>query len=293
MAEFASYLNKAHQSYARPSIFDLLAQESLKSSLRPAFEFLTRTLATSYPEYFRMIFKYSDELFYSLMILVERHYLWKYSATFSENFYGLCRRSLQRSSNGALSLRQKVASLIVLVVLPYLRCKVEKLYYKLKERTMSEQYREGPMRFLEKCFYSLFPYIDSLVEATKLTCTICYIIHLINFHSITYACLRVGLTYSTSQENEPQMSSRVHTSSDVVQSNSINTVRFIYEQLVAGLSFAVEHALPTSVFFLKFLEWWHTNENNTQDITNTLPIPPPPREFKVIFHVFNKNVSYF
>ena len=158
---------------------------------------------------------------------------------------------------------------------------------------MSEQYRKIPMQTLEKCFYAVFPYIDSLLEATKLTCTICYIIKLVNFHSITYACIRVGLTYS-SQEIESQVPSKMHTSSDAVESSSFNTARSIYEQLVAGLSFAIEHALPTSVFFLKFLEWWHSNENNTQSITNTLPIPPPPREFKVIFqNFFSKNIHHF
>ena len=281
MAEFASYLNKAHQSFARPSIFDLLAQESLKLSLRPAFEFLTRSFATTYPEHFGVVFKYSDEIFYSLLTLIEGRHLWKYNATFAESFYGLHRRNFQGTTSNTISLRQKLASLALVVVIPYLSCKFEKLYQKVKEKALLEQYKKEPMQIYEKMLLILFPYVDSLMEASKFACTLCYIIKLLDYHSITYALLKIRLAYS-SQENEPQAASEMPTSISDAESLTVRVFRYIYQQFSSGMSFAIGHVLPAFVFFLKFLEWWYSNENSMQNAMNTLPTPPPPKELKVI-----------
>jgi len=279
MAEFASYLSKAHQSFAKPSIFDLLAQESLKLSLRPAFEFLTRSFATAYPECFGVVFKYSDEIFYSLLTLIEGHHLWKYNATFAESFYGLYRRNFQGTTVDAISLRQKLASLALVVVIPYLSCKFEKLYQKVKEESLLEQYKKKPMQIHERMLFLLFPYVDSLMEASKFACTLCYIINLLDYHCITYAVLRIRLTYS-SQENEPQAASEMPTSISDAESLTVRIFRYIYQQFSSGVSFAIGHALPAFVFFLKFLEWWYSSENGMQNTMNTLPTPPPPKDLK-------------
>ena len=284
-AEFASNLNQAFQSFARTSIFDLLAQESLKSSLRPAFEFVIKTLANRYPEYFGVIFKYSDEIFYSLIAIIEKHYVWKFSASFSEHFYGLCRTSLmvdRHDTGGKLSLIQKIASLICLALIPYLRCKVERLYQDLKEKIITGQCRRESIQFMEKYFYTLYPYLNSMLEAIKLVFTVCYIIKLYDYHSLANACLRIGLTYQT-DEVQSQAVSYEDVPSSSQRNRIINVIKIVYQQLAKGFSYAIEHALPTSVFFLKFLEWWYANEDNSSDSIFALPTPPPPQELKVIF----------
>ena len=282
MAEFASNLNQAHKNIGRPSIFDLLAQESLQSSLRPAFEFFTNTLANTYPEFVGPIFKYSDEIFYSILGVIERHYIWKYGASFAEHFYSLRRVNGTRGSDGSLSLFQKVASLCCLLALPYLRCKATKLYQKIKENTLSGQCRIDSMQFAEKYFFQIFPYVDSLLEATKLLFTICYIIKLVGYHSLTHMWLKILLAYSS--QELPSETKAQFPETFTYKNGVAEILRFVYQQVKRGFSFFIENVLPMSVFFLKFLEWWYSSDENAHQSMNVVPTPPPPTELEVILN---------
>ncbi len=76
-----------------PSYFELIAQDRLIPSLRGAFHHVLSTLGTWYPSLARAA-KYNDEIFYTLVWVIESHYLKKYDSSFAENFYGLKREAV-------------------------------------------------------------------------------------------------------------------------------------------------------------------------------------------------------
>lgn len=277
MAEFGANLNQANQVAGRPSIFDLLAQESLMSSLRPAFEFSIRTLANSYPEKFGSIFKYSDEIFYFLVVGVEKHFLWTHCASFSENFYGLKRISFSRKTtdNDAISSIQKIASLISLTVIPYLKVKLEKYHAVIKEDMMSGQSQNREFSRVNKAFRRWFPLLHTFLEGTKLAMIVSYVINLIDVHSPIHALLRVALTYSDPSKEHPM------TKHDAGGDGSSSLLKRLIGIISDGYSFAIEYALPMAVFFLKFVEWWYSSESSPHNTMNSSSIPPPPKELQV------------
>lgn len=125
----------------KPSIFEVIAQQSLNDTLHPALERISlvrfqirltieynhnqlyQLLASNFPEKLSWLTTYYDEVFAVLKGLLEYHYVQTYNASFSENFYGLQR--LPALTKGSLSTKQKQLSVLILVLLPYLMRKVE------------------------------------------------------------------------------------------------------------------------------------------------------------------------
>ena len=61
-------------------------------------------------------------------------------------------------------------------------------------------------------------------------------------------------------------------------------------EFVIGL---LTKSVPVGVFFLKFLNWWHSDEHTrvTAAITR-LPAPPPPDPLQVSNQSITKNVNH-
>ncbi|PWN27246.1 hypothetical protein BDZ90DRAFT_188854 [Jaminaea rosea] len=117
---------------ARPSFFELIAQDQLRSLLSPAVRYTLSVLAQRYPRYLLRVFNRFDEVWALLMFGVERHYLRTWGASFAENFYMLRRRARPgltgarlppRRHKERLSEWQIYASLFFLVGLPYIQAK--------------------------------------------------------------------------------------------------------------------------------------------------------------------------
>lgn len=58
-----------------PSFFELVAQDRLTSSLRPAWRYVLRVLARQHPLQLGGLVRVADELYFGLLLLLERHYL--------------------------------------------------------------------------------------------------------------------------------------------------------------------------------------------------------------------------
>ncbi|GAM23075.1 hypothetical protein SAMD00019534_062500, partial [Acytostelium subglobosum LB1] len=82
----------------RPSFFEMFAQHQMMPSFKPALKYIFTVLSQRNPR-LSVIVKYHDEFFYSLLLLLEYHYLKYYEASFSENFYNL-KRSIKVSKTG-------------------------------------------------------------------------------------------------------------------------------------------------------------------------------------------------
>ncbi|XP_032674424.1 peroxisome assembly protein 12 isoform X2 [Odontomachus brunneus] len=134
MAEKGAYLTGT--VYNRPTLFEILAQKSLASTLEPAFKKVLSFLVSFNPERYRHVLQWEDEGYLLFNILLQRYYLRKYSASFSETFYGLKRivvvnsETSQSELKEKLSRKQKILSLISLALLPYLKTKLAQLILK-------------------------------------------------------------------------------------------------------------------------------------------------------------------
>mmetsp|Transcript_12465 Transcript_12465/g.23132 ORF Transcript_12465/g.23132 Transcript_12465/m.23132 type:complete len:359 (-) Transcript_12465:2039-3115(-) len=108
-----------------PTIFELSMADNLADALRPAFEYMLRTIGERYEAAFHL-FAWKDELYAAALLLVQRHYLATYDASFAENFYALKRVKIDPTTNAQRPLRprEKLVSLIALALVPYLRGKI-------------------------------------------------------------------------------------------------------------------------------------------------------------------------
>ncbi|XP_065051957.1 peroxisome assembly protein 12-like [Rhopilema esculentum] len=280
MADFAANLNTNRQfSTSRPSVFDLLAQDSLRASLQPAFDFVLKTLSIKYPETLGKFEAYSDEVFYLMLAVIERHFIWNHDATFSEHFYGLSRVNVTgKETSAKITLFQKVASLLCLILLPYLKRKLENSYLKLKEQMVyngpGNESEPFPYNYVKK----FYPYVHASTEATKLVLTLSYIVKLTDFHTLAHGCFKMALRFSGG------FTEKQADNSPVVTGNGNRRMLDILKQLPCllrnGFSLATEYALPVTVFFLKFLEWWYSSENSPHHTMMSRIIPPPPKELQ-------------
>lgn len=152
---------------ARPSIFELAAQDQLRDLLSPVVRYVLSVFAQRNPRYLLRIVNHHDSLFALCMWFVERHYLSTYGGSFAETFYGLKRRktlnrALATTGGGSLNEeRTKAAfeltgksdklgakeingSLVFLVLLPYLKTKATDLYERLGGGAEAEIFASSP-----------------------------------------------------------------------------------------------------------------------------------------------------
>ncbi|XP_078662556.1 peroxisome assembly protein 12-like isoform X2 [Branchiostoma floridae x Branchiostoma belcheri] len=92
MAEFGAHLTAAGaEGDEKPSIFEVLAQESLMTAVRPAVKHASKILAERNPARYGWLYRFNDEIYTLLDTLLQHHYLRTYGSSFAENFYGLKR----------------------------------------------------------------------------------------------------------------------------------------------------------------------------------------------------------
>ena len=66
MGEYTAHMN-LNQQLERPSFFELVAQDSMMSVIRPALKHLLLVLANIKPEVFQDCLKYEDEIYASFV----------------------------------------------------------------------------------------------------------------------------------------------------------------------------------------------------------------------------------
>ncbi|XP_077168426.1 peroxisome assembly protein 12 [Paroedura picta] len=286
MAEHGAHLTTASALEDRPSIFEVVAQDSLMSAVRPALQHAAKVLAESNPDRYGFLWHWFDELYTLLDLLLQQHYLSSCSASFSENFYGLKRVPL-RSKRGlrhelatvGLPQKQHWQSLALLVLLPYLETKLEKLVSRLREE---DDYSIHPPSSSWKRFYQAFlaayPFVNLAWEGWFLAQQLCYILGKARHHSplLRLAGVRlVRLTVEDLQALEKKTPTAWTTQPPACSMK--DQVKSAVKKALGGLAFSLSTGLSVGVFFLQFLEWWYSSENQeTVKSLTALPIPPPP-----------------
>nr|XP_056721287.1 peroxisome assembly protein 12 [Euleptes europaea] len=286
MAEHGAHLTTASAFEDRPSIFEVVAQDSLMSAVRPALQHVAKVLAESNPGRYGFLWHWFDELYTLLDLSLQQHYLSSCSASFSENFYGLkrvplrgSRRPHRRLATAGLLPKQHWKSLCLLVLVPYLKTKLEKLVSRLREE---DDYSIHPPSSAWKRFYRAFlaayPFVHLAWEGWFLAQQLCYILGKAQQHSPLLRLSGVHLVRLTVEDLQALEKRLLAAGTAQLPTYSVkDKVKLAVKKALGGLAFSLSTGLSVGVFFLQFLEWWYSSENqeNIKSLT-ALPAPPPP-----------------
>ncbi|GAA5804438.1 Pex12 amino terminal region-domain-containing protein [Helicostylum pulchrum] len=310
--EFMSALGSQEDAY-RPSLFELVAQEKLKELLQPAVQYILAIYAQRYPRLLLRLVNNHEEFYAILMLLVERHYLKEWGGSFAENFYGLKRVStshldnikftspINSQSSPNLTTTEISKSLLVLVGLPYVKCRLDLFYQKVSgngsilgdneqeeleteelQNTETKTSRKLMIRLI-RLFKKVYPIINLLYYGSNLAYNVAYLFGKTRYYTPWLHLL--GLQVQRMSMNDY----RAHhdKSTSALQSNTpfsllkspMSALSTVFSKLIEFLKVL----LPMSIFFFKFLEWWYSSEfsrggsNRDGDTEN---IVPPPDKIK-------------
>lgn len=219
MAEAGAHLTSTSAS-EQPSVFEVLAQESLMEAVRPALRHAVKVsdiapphlgvfysfhiwrcspsqvLAESNPSSFGCLWRRFDEIYLLLDLLLQNHFLSHCSASFSENFYGLKRVSGGRGASLLLGLHRKShwRSLLLLCLVPYLRAKLEAMLEQQRdEADFSIQLAQSRSQKLYRAAVAAYPYASSAWQALSFCQQLLFISGVARTHSPLLWLARVRL----------------------------------------------------------------------------------------------------
>ncbi|KAG2272857.1 hypothetical protein Bca52824_067412 [Brassica carinata] len=260
----------------RPTFFEMAAAQQLPSSLRAAL---------TYPRH------YEDEFFASLMLILEGHSLRTTDASFAESLYGLKRKSvrlrLRLSKGSGLEKRQRILSVVFLVVLPYFKSKLHGKYNKEREARLRESiWGEEDQGFDEADFFTgrkvctvCYPWMHASSEGLSFTYQLLYLLDATGFYSLGLQALGVQVCRATGQE-------LMDTSSRISKIRNHERERLrgppwlkTVQRALLSCSYAVldyaQTGLIAAVFIFKMMEWWYQSAEERLTAPTVYPPPPP------------------
>ncbi|XP_071943988.1 peroxisome assembly protein 12-like [Antedon mediterranea] len=280
MAEFGAHLTGSVQT-ARPTYFEVIAQEGLMIALRPAMQYTCKILAERNPEHLGWLFRYADELYTILDSLLQHHFLLTTAASFSENFYGLKRVVIdgkgREDKTLSLPWKQHLLSMFCLVVMPYIKIKMEKLFHTFKEEDIDGYLTStsDPLTRLKKTFLFVYPLVHMSWEGSALAYQMAYLFKKSDCHSPFVHLSGVKLSNLTRADMLNLMTKNETETQETT--SGMNWLLEYSKKFLAVSAHGISQGLSVAVFFLQFLEWWYASENQESRIAVTsLPTPPPP-----------------
>ncbi|KAM3598272.1 uncharacterized protein V6R79_015950 [Siganus canaliculatus] len=279
MAEAGAHLTSAAVN-EQPSIFEVLAQESLMEAVRPALRHAVKVLAESNPSRFGFLWRRFDELYLLLDLLLQNHFLSHCSASFSENFYGLKRVSGgKRQLPAHLGLRgmSHCRSLLLLCLVPYLRAKLDSTLARQRdEEDFSIRLGQSRVQRLYRAAVAAYPYVSSAWQAWIFLQQLLFVFGVSRTHSPLLWLARVRLARLDAGDIRG-MELRGSERRKPAEGSLLQKAWGLTSQAARGVALSLSTSLSLGVFFLQFLEWWYSSENqSTVKSLTSLPAPPPP-----------------
>ncbi|KAI4094019.1 MAG: hypothetical protein LQ344_002464 [Seirophora lacunosa] len=299
----------------KPSLFELLSEQQLAALIPPSLRYLLAVATHRRPRYLLPVLNSFDELYALLMLAVERHYLRTYGGGFTENFYGLKRERMlginggeaPRASQGAPEFMRKTLqlkdkdiwkNLAVMIGLPYLKRKLDESYeiHAPQASIVGPQYGRDILppnpsirqrvRYYYKWFLrNIYPSLNAAYYFSLLAFNLAYLFD--NTKSSSPFLWLIGTRIRRMSQADYRAIALAEQAPSIPpsrpgarpgQTNSIwNPSTFasaIYPRLLSSLRLL----LPTSIFALKFLEWWHASDFARQlsrKAAEGLDLPPP------------------
>lgn len=276
MAEAGAHLSSS-AAPELPSIFEVLAQESLMEAVKPALRHAVKVLAESNPSRYGFLWRCFDEFYLLLDVLLQNHFLSHCSASFSENFYGLKRVFGHQQGPLRLSSKCYWRSLLLLCLVPYLRAKLEALLAKHRdEEDFSIRLGQSRCQRMYRAAVAAYPYISSAWQALVFCQQLLFVFGVAKSHSPLLWLARVRLARLSAQDIR-DMELRAKNEHGPTGQSLMHRTWHLLSQAAGQLAVSLSTTLSVGVFFLQFLEWWYSSDNRSTVKTLTaLPAPPPP-----------------
>ncbi|KAM6905673.1 peroxisome assembly protein 12 [Xenentodon cancila] len=278
MAEAGAHLTSTAVS-EQPSIFEVLAQESLMEAVRPALRHAVKVLAESNPSRFGFLWRCFDELYLLLDLLLQNHFLTNCSASFSENFYGLKRVSAGRRLPGRQWLHRKSRwrSLLLLCLVPYLRSKLEATLARQRdEEDFSIRLAQSRSQKLYRAAVAAYPYVSSASQAWIFCQQLLFVFGVTRTHSPLLWLASVRLARLNTQDIQ-DVGQRPGRGGCPADRSLVQRAWWLMSRAASGVAISLSTFLSLGVFFLQFLEWWYSSDNQSAvKALTSLPSPPPP-----------------
>ncbi|MCJ1288044.1 ubiquitin-protein ligase peroxin 12 [Xylographa opegraphella] len=299
----------------KPSLFELISEQQLSALLPPSIRYLLVLATQRHPRYLLRILNSFDEIYALLMLAVERHYLLTYGGGFTENFYGLNRERVPCIKGGeapraqlavpelmreTLKLRTSDIwkNLTVMVGLPYLKRKLDESYdiYAPQAMILGPTYnrdvlpvdatlRQRMLYYYKWFLRNIYPSINAAYYFSLLAFNLAYLFDNTKYSSpflflIGTRIRRLGEAdhRAIALAMEPSVPSSSGPGARPGQNNSILNPRTLATTILPRLLYSLKILLPTSIFALKFLEWWHASDFARQlsrKAAEGLDLPPP------------------
>ncbi|KAL9618605.1 MAG: hypothetical protein Q9160_006716 [Pyrenula sp. 1 TL-2023] len=312
--EYLNALQSAHDDH-KPSLFELLSEQQLSALLPPSLRYLLAVATHRSPRYLLHVLNSFDEIYALLSLVVERYYLRTFGGGFTEHFYGLKRERVLSVKGGevrraqlgapgqvreALRLRTSDVwrNLAVMVGLPYLKRKLDESYdihaapanSTLIQRGVGPQYigeelpvnasmRQRIMYYYKWFLRRVYPSVNAAYYFSILAFAVLYLFDNSKYPSpflwlINTRLRRMGAAdYHAIDTANQQMVERQSAQCGRGISGILD-LKTLYPKALSSLRFL----LPTSVFALKFLEWWHASDFSRQlsrKAAEGIELPPP------------------
>jgi peroxin-12 len=286
----------------KPSLFELLSEQQLSSLLPPSLRYVLAVATHRHPRYLLRILNSFDELYALLMLLVERHYLLTHGGGFTENFYGLKREKalaageIPRASIATPALVRETLklttgdiwrNLAVMVGIPYLKRKLDESYdINAPRALLGANYTRMPanptwkqrfMHYYRWFLRSIYPSVNAAYYFSLLAFNIAYLFDNSKYHS-PFMWL-IGTRMRRLGEADYKAIAALDAPKDTPGGSNLGVTSIFHPRVVGPkLLSSLKILLPTSIFALKFLEWWHASDFARQlskKAAEGIEIPPP------------------
>ncbi len=309
------YINAIQSSVdtLKPSLFEILAEQQLAALLAPSVRYLLAITTHRYPRYLLRVLNNFDEAYALLGVLVERYYLRTFGGSFTENFYSLKREKVLSVKGGEIKRTQLAVpgevrerlklqgsdiwtNLAVLLGIPYLKRKLDESYdihIAPSASLLGPQYTDRntlpPNPTLQQrilWYYKwllrrVYPSVNAAYYFSILAFSVGYMFDQTKYSSpflwvIGTRMRRMGeadfRAIDAASEAAEKAAAAVGRPGQGL--GGILSPRTLYPRLLSSLRIL----LPTSIFALKFLEWWHQSDFSRQlsrKAAEGLELPPP------------------
>jgi hypothetical protein len=260
----------------QPSFIEMFLESQMVPSLKPALEWILQIVAQKYNRLYPVL-EWMDEIFYGVVFILERHYLKKYDGSFSENFYSLKRVIVTPDGKKAqLTRRHKLWCLFFLVVVPYLKTKLDKYY----QANFANERRGSPEPTgTKKLFRMIYPFITVIYEGLFFLYQILYMYEMTPYYTPLLHLQGIVVKKISFEDMVRQNAKLAHQEKARQRAQQqLSFVFLVWQKITDGFSKFLDYSqylLPTTIFFFKFLEWW-TNEPRFKQSTAILPPRPEP-----------------
>ena len=288
----------------KPSLFELLSEQQLNALLPPTLRYLLTVATHRHPRYLLRVLNSFDELYALMMLVVERHYLLTRGGGFTEHFYGLKReRALgseapRASAAAPAAVREALRlrgrgdlwrNLAVMVAVPYLRRKLDAAHEVEAPRALlgvaytrlppDPTLRQRVLHAYRWFVRNVYPSAHAAYCLAVLAFNLAYLFDGSAYHHPLLWIVGARIRRMNSADYQAIEALGKEPAADAA-AGARPTLRALLDPRVLGpkVLSSLSVLLPTSIFALKFLEWWYASDfakQLTRKAAENLELPPP------------------